>query len=384
MNHRRHEPQDTARALEPNQSRPILIEPLENLRMHRVSEFHLPDVIRLATLRRKLAGMFRVVIGERPHHQIALGECLLLRDRLEEPPSHDLVAFLRVGRAPLRCDPLEYVPQACHRFASATAADLLIAHPFRRRHPVTGRRGGNADHQQRTRNRLHLLAQRLGKGELGLEITTRQPPVIHELPRIRDPFIDQDQTGCRITDDTPQSIAGIGRRLVRLADLLVSLLSTELPCEFSPQRPNLDTAGLGVALARSQLIAHQHRALDGLRRSASDFSDHALHAREFLRRCARGKVKQRQHRVRLPAAEGRLQFHHRISAWLFPPAANRADDQFPQAGREKRPPEKLLRVTILGRCVALEHLPQVRRELRLLVVPARYIRVRRHHIPPRL
>ena len=84
----------------------------------------------------------------------------------------------------------------------------------------------------------------------------------------------------------------------------------------------------------------------------------------------------------LAAAEVGLELHHRIPARarqaLYAP-----HQQVLEALREVGAPVELLRVSILIASLAQMHLPQVRCELRLLIVPAGHIRVRGSDLAPR-
>ena len=102
-----------------------------------------------------------------------------------------------------------------------------------------------------------------------------------------------------------------------------------------------------------------------------------------LGRRAGEQVIEREHRVRLAAAEVRLELHDRVAA-LAGEAPDTADEQALQALGEERAAEELLRFPVLVRALAEVHLPQIGRELRLLVAAARHVGVRRHHLAPGL
>ena len=92
---------------------------------------------------------------------------------------------------------------------------------------------------------------------------------------------------------------------------------------------------------------------------------------------------ERQHRVRLAAAEVGLELHHRVAA-LAGEALHRADQHPLQALGEIGAAEELDRVPVLVRALAQMHLPEVGGELGLLVAAAGHILVRRHHLAPGL
>ncbi len=87
--------------------------------------------------------------------------------------------------------------------------------------------------------------------------------------------------------------------------------------------------------------------------------------------------------MRLAATEVGLELHHRIGA-LAGEALHRAHEQARQALGEIGAAEELDRVPVLVGPLAEMHLPEVRRELGLLVPAARHVPVRRHHLAPRL
>ena len=92
---------------------------------------------------------------------------------------------------------------------------------------------------------------------------------------------------------------------------------------------------------------------------------------------------ERQHRVRLAAAEVGLELHHRVAA-LAGEALHRADQQPLQALGQIGAAEELDRVLVLVRPLAEVHLPEVGGELGLLVAAAGHVLVRRHHLAPGL
>ena len=104
---------------------------------------------------------------------------------------------------------------------------------------------------------------------------------------------------------------------------------------------------------------------------------------QFRGRSAGEQVIERQHRVGLAAAEVGLELHHRVAA-LAGEALHRADQQPLQALGEIGAAEELHRVPVLVRPFAEMHLPQVGRELGLLVAAAGHVLVRGHHLAPGL
>ena len=95
------------------------------------------------------------------------------------------------------------------------------------------------------------------------------------------------------------------------------------------------------------------------------------------------QVVERQHRVRLAAAEVGLELHDRVAA-LAGEAPHRADQHPLEALGEVGAAEELDRVPVLVRPLAEVHLPEVGGELGLLVAAAGHVLVRRHHLAPGL
>ena len=84
----------------------------------------------------------------------------------------------------------------------------------------------------------------------------------------------------------------------------------------------------------------------------------------------------------MPTAEVGLQLHHRVASLASQPP-RRALQQTSQTFGEVRPTEKLPRITILVRALSEMHLPQIRRELRLLIPAGGHVGVRHNHLSPR-
>ena len=92
---------------------------------------------------------------------------------------------------------------------------------------------------------------------------------------------------------------------------------------------------------------------------------------------------ERQHRVRLAAAEVGLELHDRVAA-LAGEAPDRADQHPLEALGEIGAAEELDGVPVLVGPLAEVHLPEVGGELGLLVAAAGDVLVRRHHLAPGL
>ena len=115
----------------------------------------------------------------------------------------------------------------------------------------------------------------------------------------------------------------------------------------------------------------------------SGFLHHGINADQFLRGGPRREVIEREHRVRLAAAEIGLELHDRITARAVE-ALNRSDQEPPQALREISAAEKFDRILVFVGSLAEVNLPEVCGEFGLLIPAAGHILVRRDHFPPRL
>src|SRR5258708_805547 len=113
-------------------------------------------VISLPTVGWKLLRLGTVQVGEGPGDSIAGSEILLLGNRLEETPTHDLETLLGAGGSPRGLETTERVAQAHDGFASALAANLNVG-------------GRDTGYQQRLRGRLGSFSERLGEAEVGIE-----------------------------------------------------------------------------------------------------------------------------------------------------------------------------------------------------------------------
>ena len=90
---------------------------------------------------------------------------------------------------------------------------------------------------------------------------------------------------------------------------------------------------------------------------------------------------ERQHTVRLAAAEGRLQLDDRLAA-LPRDALQRLHQQFSHAGGDIGSREELHRVLILDGCRSARHLREVCGKLCVAVGPVRHVRVGLNHLAP--
>ena len=126
MDHRRHQAQDPARALEFHQGGPVGIEPVEDFRMDRVRRTKALLVVGVAALGGELLLLRAVQIRKRPRHHVTVLEQCWIGQGLEEPPAHDLEPLLRACGPPRGFDPRHYIAQPLQRLAPALAAHFHI------------------------------------------------------------------------------------------------------------------------------------------------------------------------------------------------------------------------------------------------------------------
>ena len=187
-----HQPQHAAGALEPLQRRPVLVQPVEQLRMQRVS---VPDpllVLRLGDPRGELAPVLGIELGERARHRRDIGPGAPRRcprtaaaARSRTTPAADAgrhwsairrTTFCSRSSASCPCVP----PTSISERASAP-------------HPRVSDDAGIDTTSSAPGNRGDRLGQRLGEGELGVEAARRPDRRPEQLPGVGDPLVDQDQ-----------------------------------------------------------------------------------------------------------------------------------------------------------------------------------------------
>src|SRR2546426_5089059 len=159
--------------------------------MDRVGGLQSPFVVAVLTLRRKLLSMCSVEVRECLRGSIACDELVFPAQRLEQPPTDDFETFIGARWPPRRLDAAYCISQASKRNLPAFAADFnVLGFPV-----TTGIRGRQADHQQRLPRPLCCFGQSLCKGEMRLKDSAGKILRIVKLSRVRDPLIDQHQTG---------------------------------------------------------------------------------------------------------------------------------------------------------------------------------------------
>ena len=307
--------------------------------------------------------------------------CAGVGQRLEQPAPHDLEALLGAGGPPRGLDAADDVAQPIERLAPALAAHLDVVGLGVGR--ARGVRGREADHEQAVLHQLRRLGQHLGEGELRLEAARRQVALVVELAGVGHPLVDQDQARPVLVEQLAEHVAGAGRLLVVGLDAGERLLAAELPGQLAPERAHHGAVGLGGGIAGRDLVAHQHHAPGGRQRLGARLLHHRVDAHQLRGRDAREQVVERQHRVRLAAAEVGLELHDRVAA-LAGEAPHRAHQHPLEALGEIGAAEELDGVLVLVRPLAEVHLPEVGGELGLLVAAAGDVLVRRHHLAPGL
>ena len=126
------------------------------------------------------------------------------------------------------------IPQAIERLAPALPTDLDIIGPGVGR---PGRvRGRQADHEQAVVGELGGFRQRLGKAELGLEAAGGKVALVVQLAGVGHPFVDEDEAGGTVlVEKLAQCIARIRRLLVVGRNPSERLLAAQLPTPVRPR-----------------------------------------------------------------------------------------------------------------------------------------------------
>ncbi|MCY1511425.1 hypothetical protein D9M68_458440 [compost metagenome] len=162
---------------------------------------------------------------------------------------------------------------------------------------------------------LQCLGQRLHERQVGIERASAQCLAFLELAHVSDQLINQDHTRCTACQQCLQHrFARRGSRGIGLCHQRVALSAPELPRQISPQRAYFLTISLEGLVGRG-LDPIQHRdtgtrQLRYLRRIQN--GGHPLQITGH--HLTLGHVIDRQHRVRLATAKGRLQLDNGIAA----------------------------------------------------------------------
>ena len=203
VDHRGHQAQHAAGALELHQGRPVVVEAVEDLRVDRVGRFDPLLVVRVAAIRRELGLVLAVPVGEGAGDHVAVFEEIGIPNRLEEPPPNDLEPLLRARRPPGGFHPPDDVAQAIQRLAPPLPANLHVVGASVRR--LRGVGGREADHEEAVLRELGRLGQNLGKRKLRLEAAGRQDALVVELTGVGHPLVDQDQAGTVLLEQFSQA-----------------------------------------------------------------------------------------------------------------------------------------------------------------------------------
>ncbi len=311
VDHRRHQAQHAACALEALQRRPVLVEPVEELGVDGVGPAQALQIVTLGDPAGELACRIAVHIPESRHHGVARGVIDVGR---EEAPAHDLEALSRRDRLPDRLDAAHHVGHGLQHPLARLTADLDVG--LRER-----------DEEQRLVGALHRLGQRLHKGHDGVEGAGGEALDTVEVARIGDQLIDDDQRRAEAEEQLaerlgPRADAGA----VGLGDHRVALAAAELVGHLAPERACC-AVGVRPRLGGIECRAHQHRRarlgeVDRPHLGSQPFAAGQVVQREPTA----AEVVERQHAVGLAAAEGGLELHHGLAA-LGRQTANAGDEQ---------------------------------------------------------
>ena len=269
-------------------------------------------VVDIPALRRKLLVLGPIELRKCPRDHIPVRELRGVRERLEEPPPHDLEAFLRTRRPPGRLDASDDVPQAIERLAPALPTDLDVIGPG------VGRpgsiRGRQADHEQTAVGELRGFRQRLGKAELGLEATGGKVALVVQLAGVGHPLVDKDEAGAVFVEELAQCIARIRRLFVVGRNPGECLLAAQLPRQLAPEGSDNRAVGFRHRVPRRDLVADQHHPTCRPELRCLRLLQHGVDSGQ-LPRCGPGKqVIQGQHGVGLAATEVGLQLNDGVAA----------------------------------------------------------------------
>src|SRR5690606_33555203 len=126
------------------------------------------------------------------------------------------------------------------------------------------------------------------------------------------PFVHEDQARSVLDEELAQLVTRVGGAFIVMANALVGSLAAELPGELSPEGSYFCAVFLHVGLARGDLVAHQHGALDVRQRLLAGLGQQLLYALELARIRAAKQVVEGEHGVSLAATEVGLELDYRI------------------------------------------------------------------------
>src|SRR5699024_9512156 len=190
LDHGAHQPKDSTGPLEPFQGGPILVQPVEELRMDRIGTIDPFFVCALPHVGRQFTLIGPVIVDELarggPYPSRGLGVGFF-----EQTPSHDLEALYRTGRLPLMGGSSDDVLESFDRFDSVFPSGLEVVE----RSTVVvlpSVRGGNRHEHKSARCLRSCFRQRLCEGELRVEGSADKIVAIVELTRVGHPLVDKD------------------------------------------------------------------------------------------------------------------------------------------------------------------------------------------------
>ena len=383
VDHGVHQTQDAARALEALEARPVLVEAIEQLGVDRVGLLDAVLVAAVARLAREVVGVAVVHLDEAAGGRADRGERVGV-GRDEQPLADDVVRLVRRRGAPLVGDAAHDVLQALERLEAVRAADLLgVAGD--RLGVVAALRRGDRDGEQHARRALDRLGERLRERELVVERPAREVVARDEAARVGDPLVDQDHRRGVGAEQLVKRLPGRGAVGVRGRDHRERRLAAELPRELAPDRVDLRPVGLHRA-RRRDVVADERDAPDAPGQLAEGrVGEHVLDVlRVVAERRAGSQVPQREHRVRLAAAEVRLQVDDRRGVLVARQAPHRPIDEVAQTLGEVGAREELDRLgVVLAGVLGRGDLVEVGGELSGLEVAGRDVIVGRKDLAPR-
>ena len=300
-----------------------------------------------------------VEVREFPARRGRLG---IVLDGFEEPPPHDLAPFRRVDGRDGPPDAVEIRVQRVEDLSAERVARL-----GRRR-----RDGGDEDSLPR---RLDALHQGLQEREVAAPRADGERLRPAELPVEGDQLVEQDGAGPRFGQEPVDDLLA-GRRAgpVALRHEVVARPAEQPVREPPPDGPEREPVRLQRDGRRGgRAVEHRHARPRQV--ANARLVQQRGDAREAFRRNApRSEVVHGQQRVRLAAAEVRLQLQHGVSAGARE-APRDAAEQVGESLREVGPRKELLRVGVFGGRRSGGDLREVGREVALLHPSAEDVRV---------
>ena len=128
-----------------------------------------------------------------------------------------------------------------------------------------------------------------------------------QLARVGNPLVNEDQAWPIFVEQHAQGVAGAGGVFVVVLDHRVTFLAAKLPREFTPQGADHRAVRLSAWDAGRNLVADDDDALGGGNFVDARLLKHRFKSRQFGRLHPAEQVIERQHGVRLAAAEIGLQ-----------------------------------------------------------------------------